>query len=140
MTIKHIPRIMTLKEIQDEVIAKYRIKIEPHSKCWRRMHAHVKQRKICKWIQKSSLQCTFDLFHEIGHIETTTSSMRRAESEYYATIWAIDRFNEYNLEVPDNVMRVYHEYIQEEIARGKRRGGTGYGELDIYKYAGIKRN
>lgn len=130
---------MTLKEIQDEVIAKYRIKIEPHSKCWRRMHAHVKQRKICKWIQKSSLQCTFDLFHEIGHIETTTSSMRRAESEYWATVWAIDRFKEYNLEVPDKVMRVYHEYIQEEIARGKRRGGKGYGNLDIYRYAGIKR-
>lgn len=45
---------MNYKEIQNEVINKYRIKIEEHSTCWGRMHAHVKERKICKWHQKNS--------------------------------------------------------------------------------------
>ena len=131
---------MKLTDIQNEVILKYRIKIDEHSKCYSRMHAHVKERRVCKWHQKGSLQCTFELFHEIGHIETNKSWMRRAESEYYATIWAIDRFKEYGLEVPEKTMHEYQRYILEEVARGKRRGGTGYQEMNIYTYAGINKS
>ena len=131
---------MSLKDIQTEVIKKYNIKIEKHSTCWGRMHAHVKERKICKWVPKSSVQCTFDLFHEIGHIETTKSNMRRAESEYYATCWAIDRCKEYNIEIPDSIMTLYQAYILREIARGKRRGGAGYKEMNLYKYYGIDKS
>ena len=85
---------MTLVEIQNEAIQKYRIDICDGSKCnndWSRTHAHVKQRRICKWKQCSSIKSTFELFHEIGHIETHTSKMRRCESEYAATVWAVER-------------------------------------------------
>lgn len=124
-------------DIQNEVISKYRVTIDQHSHCWGRMHAHVRERRICKFVKKNSVKTTFDLFHEIGHIETTKAGMRRAEEEYYATCWAIDRCKEYGLEVPEETLHVYQRYILMEVARGKRRGGSNYGEMNIYKYYGI---
>ena len=62
--------------------------------------------------------------------------MRRAEEEYSATCWAIDRFKEYGLEVTDSILHIYQRYVYSEVARGKRRGGTGYAELNLYKYTG----
>lgn len=114
---------MTHKQIQDEVIAKYNVKINTNSTCWYRTHAHVKERMVCKWKQASSMVCTFTLFHEIGHIETTKSSMRRCESEYYATMWAIERCKEYGLKIPEKIIKVYQDYIDMERDRGVRRGG-----------------
>lgn len=125
---------MTFKEIQDQVIEEYRIDICDGTKCkndWSRTHAHVKIRRVCKWKQSSSIQSTFILFHEIGHIETTKSTMRRAESEYYATVWALEKAKEYGLEVPEKTINNYQRYINREIERGKRRGGTGYGTLKL---------
>ena len=46
---------MTYKEIQNEVIKKYRIDICDGTRCkdgdWSRTHAHVKTRRVCKWKQ-----------------------------------------------------------------------------------------
>jgi hypothetical protein len=126
----------TFSQIQDEVIIRYGVHIVEHSHCWGRTHAHVKERKICKWKRANSLKSTFTLLHEIGHIMTTTSKMRRAEEEYYATTWAIDRCKEYGLEIPDSVIEDYQIYILREIDRGKRRGGAGYEEFNLYQYAG----
>lgn len=125
---------MTYKEIQNEVIEEYRIDLCDGTKCkrdWRRTHAHVRERRVCKWKQSNSIQSTFTLFHEIGHIETTKSYMRRAESEYYATVWAIEKCREYGLDIPDKIIADYQRYIDMEIDRGIRRGGTGYGKLDL---------
>lgn len=116
---------MTIREIQDEVIRRYRIKLDEHSQCWSRMHAHIRERRICKWHPKSSLRATFDLFHEIGHIETTKGCMRRCESEFYATEFAIGLFKQYGLEVTKSIREVYQEYIWNELDRGIRRGGQG---------------
>lgn len=125
---------MSYIDIQNEVIERYKIDLCDGTKCkndWRRMHAHVKERRVCKWKQASSVRATFDLFHEIGHIETTKSCMRRAESEYYATMWAIERCKEYKIEIPDRIIKVYQDYIDMEIDRGKRRGGKYYGNLKL---------
>ena len=122
---------MTLIDIQNEVIKRYRITISDGKGCWRRMHAHIKERKVCKWKPKSSLRATFDLFHEIGHIETKKSTMRRAESEYYATVWAIERFKEYHLDIPRKIIEIYQDYIDRELRRGLRRGGSDYAELKL---------
>ena len=128
-------------EIQNEVIKKYRIDLCDGTKCkdgdWGRTHAHIKQRRVCKWIQANSIQSTFELFHEIGHIETTKSEMRRAEEEYYATVWAIERCKEYNLEVPEKIVEEYQDYVDMEIARGKRRGGSGYNEKTLSNLMGL---
>ena len=121
----------TMIDIQNEVIRQYNIDICDGSKCdndWRRTHAHVKQRRVCKWKQASSILSTFTLFHEIGHIETTTSKMRRCEEEYYATVWAVEKLREYGLanKITDPIKTLYQEYIWRELDRGVRRGGSGY--------------
>ena len=129
---------MTLKEIQDEVVKKYRITLDEHSKCWSRIHAHIRERRICKWHQKASLRATFDLFHEIGHIETTKSKMRRCEEEFYATEFAIELFKQYGLEVPETTLEVYQEYIWRELDRGIRRGGWYYPTKEALTLTGYK--
>ena len=130
----------SLLDIQQEVIAKYHIVIDEHSTCRQRMHAHVDERRICKFVAKNSIRCTFDLFHEIGHCETHKKSYRRAEQEYFATCWAIDKCKEYRLDIPEEVMHVYQRYVLQEVARGKRLGGSNYKEMNLYKYAGINKS
>lgn len=122
---------MNCKDIQNEVITKYRIDLCDGTKCkndWTRMHAHPKERRVCKWKPANSAETTFHLFHEIGHIETTTSTMRRCESEYFATVWAIDRMREYGLlgKISDKLKNLYQRYIYNELDRGIRRGGKNY--------------
>ena len=125
---------MSYTEIQNEVIKKYRIDICDGTKCkndWQRTHAHPKQRRVCKWKQANSIQSTFTLLHEIGHIETTQSWMRRAESEYHATVWAINECKKNGIEVPATIIKKYQDYIDMEKDRGIRRGGKGYGALKL---------
>ena len=126
-------------DIQNELIAKYRIDLCDGSKCkddWSRTHAHVRERRICKWKQANSFVSTFTLFHEVGHIENNDSKMRRAEEEYYATVWAIDRLREYGIRTPQSTLFKYQRYILLEKARGVRRGARRYDELNLYKHAG----
>ena len=118
--------------IQNEVIQKYRIDICDGTKCeddWSRTHAHIKMRRVCKWKHKNSIASTFTLFHEIGHVETTKSKMKRYEEEYHATVWAIQKCKEYDLEVPETLIKTYQDYIDMEMDRGIRRGGNGYKRL-----------
>ena len=122
---------MKFTEIQNEVIKKYCIDICDGTKCsndWRRTHAHIKERRVCKWNQSNSIKSTLTLFHEIGHIETTKPSMRRCESEYYATVWAIEKLREYGIlnKVSDTQKNLYQNYIYMELDRGLRRGGKDY--------------
>lgn len=124
-------------DIQNEIIRKYRVDICDGTKCkndWSRTHAHVRQRRVCKWKQANSVQSTFTLLHEVGHIETTRSGMRRCEEEYYATVWALERCKEYGINVPEKLVREYQEYIDEERDRGIRRGGTGYKAYSLLAY------
>lgn len=123
-------------QIQNEEIVKYNIDICDGTKCkndWSRTHAHIRQRRVCKWQQKNSIESTFTLLHEIGHIMTTKAWMRRAESEYFATVWAIKECTDLGLKVPQKVINDYQRYIDMEIARGERRGGSGYGNLQLIK-------
>lgn len=117
---------MTYKQIQDDVINKYRIDICDGTKCdndWRRTHAHVKERRVCKWKQANSMRSTFTLLHEVGHIQTTKSGMRRYQSEYYATTWAMEEAKQYGLTVPKDITKRYGKYVLMELDRGVRRGG-----------------
>ena len=126
---------MTYAQIQDHVIKKYRIDLCDGTKCkdgdWSRTHAHVKQRRVCKWKRANSIQSTFTLLHEVGHIETTKSGMRRAEEEYYATVWALERCKEYGIIVPQKTIDLYQRYIDYTKRRGERRGGAGYAALSL---------
>lgn len=117
------------EQIQQELVQKYDIDICNGTKCkndWRRTHAHVKERRVCKWKQSNSITSTFTLLHEIGHIMTTKSTMRRCESEYYATVWALEEAKKYNIEIPLKTIEQYQKYIYMELDRGLRRGGSWY--------------
>ena len=109
--------------IQQAEIENYGITINECSACRGRMHAHPKKRTICKWHPKNSMRATFDLFHEIGHVVTHRSDMRRCESEYEATVFAIDLCRLNGLEVPEQIRKVYQDYIYLELDRGVRRHG-----------------
>ena len=115
---------MRYTDIQNEAISRYGIHLDPCSACWGRTHAHIRERRICKWHAKNSAQATFELLHEIGHCETTTARMRRCEAEFYATQWAIDRCREYGVEIPAKTLELYQNYILREYDRGIRRGGA----------------
>lgn len=120
-------RAKSFLEIQKEIIENYKIVIVENSTCKSRMHTHCDgTRRICKWQPKNSIVATFDLLHEVGHIMTTTSKMRRVEAEFYATIWAIERCKEYGLEIPTLILNRYQKYIDMELDRGLRRGGANY--------------
>ena len=130
---------MRYVDIQNEVINKYRIDICDGTKCandWSRTHAHIRLRRVCKWVRANSLESTFTLFHEIGHIVNNKSTMRRCEEEYYATVWAIDELKKYGIKVPLKLIDRYQRYISLEMDRGIRRNGLGYdeNELDLVKY------
>lgn len=126
---------MNYKDIQNEVVKKYRIDLCDGTRCddgdWDRTHAHPKKRRVCKWKQANSIQSTFTLFHEIGHIEANQGWMRRAEQEYFATVWAIDECKKYGIEVPAKIINEYQAYIDMTKDRGTRRGGAGYAELKL---------
>jgi hypothetical protein len=113
--------------IEKELVEKYRVIINTNSTCWSRTHAHCNgTRIICKYQYSNSIISLFTLAHEIGHIMTKTSKMRRCESEYYATVWAIQELHKYGLKVPEQKIQEYQRYVYRELSRGLRRGGTGY--------------
>ena len=120
-------------EIQNEIIKNYRVRISAGCPLGyrTRTHAHPKLRQVCKWKQSNSLSSTFTLLHEVGHIETDRAGMRRAEQEYYATMWALDKCKEYSIEVPSALLEKYQNYIDMEKARGLRCGGKGYATLKL---------
>lgn len=127
---------MNFTDIQNEVIKKYNIILCDGTMCdgtkcphaWRRTHSCGMERKIYKWDFTNSIEATVTLFHEVGHQETHTSKMRRCESEYYATVWAIDRLREYGIldKVSTKQKELYQNYIYRELDRGIRRGGKNY--------------
>ena len=123
-------------QIQEEVIEKYKIVIVENSTCYGRTHAHCDgTRRICKWNKANSISSTFTLLHEVGHIMTTTSKMRRCEEEYYATIWALEKCKEYGIEPNENILKSYQNYINRELKRGLNRKGSNYREsYDLSKY------
>lgn len=126
---------MSYTDIQNEVIKEYRIDLCDGTRCkegdWSRTHAHPRLRRVCKWKQVNSIQSTFTLFHEIGHIEANNSKMRRAEEEYYATLWAIWCCDRYHLTIPPKTIELYQDYIDREKSRGVRRGGSGYDDYQL---------
>lgn len=122
-------------DIQNRLITEHNIIIDTNSHCWSRTHAHVKERRICKWNRANSIRSTFTLAHEIGHVMTHKSTMRRCESEYYATRWAIDKLESMGVDIPLDILQRYQNYIDRELDRGLRRGGKHYPSFDEMKIA-----
>lgn len=54
----------------------------------------------------------FDIYHEIGHLETNTLDMERYMEEYTATIWAIKACGKRKIYVSPQTIMVYQDYIR----------------------------
>lgn len=64
-----------------------------------------------KIIQNPSEWSLFAFLHEIGHILTNTSKMKRCEQEYAATQWALDEARKIGFAVPYGFIVTYQNYI-----------------------------
>ena len=53
----------------------------------------------------------FAFLHEIGHIMTNTTKMKRCTQEYLATQWAIDEAKRIGFNVPKDYIETYQDYI-----------------------------
>ena len=53
----------------------------------------------------------FATLHEIGHIMTNTTKMKRCTQEYLATQWAIDEAKRIGFNVPKDYIETYQDYI-----------------------------
>lgn len=118
---------MKYTEIQQELVKQYRIDLCDGTKCKNdrsRTHAHLRGRRVCKWCAKNSFESTFTLMHEIGHIENNWAGLRRCEEEYFATMWAIQKCKELGMRIQKKTIKFYQDYIDLEIERGVRRGGS----------------
>lgn len=131
-------------DLQQLIVKKYAIQLVEDSKCKSRTHAHCDgTRRICKFTIKNSVISLFTLCHEVGHIMTYKTKMRRCESEFYATVWAMQELDKLNVVIPINILDDYQQYIYREMDRGLRRGGTYYfsrDDLNIYNYKYITLN
>lgn len=128
-------------DIQRDVVERYSVELCDGSLCrndWHRTHAHVKTRRVCKWSAKNSAQATFELMHEIGHIETSKTTMRRCEAEYYATLWAMKCAESYGMTIPAKTLELYQKYIFLEYMRGVRRGGK-LPDIESFRLPGAER-
>ena len=108
--------------LQEQAIRDYRIVMRPDSDCWKRTHAHVDQRMICKHTPKESYASLFLLLHEIGHIETHKPGMKRCEQESEAVRWSIAKLRELGLPVKRRQLASYKKYVRMTYDRGVRRG------------------
>ena len=63
----------------------------------------------------------FDIYHEIGHLETNTLDMESYQQEYLATVWAIHACNERNIYIPPRIITMYQRYIYEHRDKSPNR-------------------
>lgn len=112
-------------DIQDKLLKQYPVTLCDGTMCiddWSRTHAHKKEKKVCKWIRKNSVESTFELAHEIGHIYAKHGSGgKRFSEEFYATEFAVTTLTSMGVTIPDKTLTDYKDYILMEWDRGYRR-------------------
>ena len=65
----------------------------------------------------------FAFLHEVGHIMTNTTKMKRCEQEFLATQWALKEAKRIGFHVPEAYVRVYQQYIWNWHEAGRRLKG-----------------
>lgn len=104
----------TLLETQNEIINKYKNTINFRVNNKDCAYCYVKEKIIYlngRDLLYPTAESLFDLLHEIGHIITNTSKMKRCEEEYYATQWAIKEMKEYGYTISNKRKKEFQQYI-----------------------------
>lgn len=65
----------------------------------------------------------FDLLHEIGHIKTNKTGMKRCMEEYLATQWALDHAKKYKVKVTKGLINIFQKYIWDWRETGIKHKG-----------------
>lgn len=89
----------------------------------RDFYALIVSRKVIlpKSIKKEQTEWSlFAFLHEIGHILTNRSTMKRYEMEYLATQWALDEAKRIGFQVPREYISTYQRYINSYAKKIKR--------------------
>ena len=75
----------------------------------------------------------FAFLHEIGHILTNTTQMKRCEQEYLATQWALDESKKLGFKVAKETIVKYQYYIYRWRWKGIRLNGKNMPTEDDLK-------
>ena len=76
--------------------------------------SYLKSRRVClpaDTFSNPTVWSVFAFLHEVGHIKTNTTKMKRYEQEYHATQWAIKEAKRRGFKVPKNIINIYQKYI-----------------------------
>lgn len=104
----------TICELQYEVINKYKEIIDFRVSSQTVAYCYVPERIVYIHTHDflyPTVNSFFDLLHEIGHILTNTSDMKRCQEEFYATEWAINEMKKYGYELSDERKNEFQQYI-----------------------------
>ena len=66
----------------------------------------------------------FAFLHEIGHIMTNSTKMKRCVQEYLATQWAINEAKRIGFIIPDSFLKTYQNYILKWRTTGIKCGAN----------------
>lgn len=64
----------------------------------------------------------FAFLHEIGHVLTNKSDMKRCQQEFLATQWAIKEAKRIGFDVPPSYIKTYQDYIWKWRDKGIKCG------------------
>lgn len=101
-------------QIQNNLMEKYRDTISFRITNEKGAYCYIPERIIylsCNNFLNPTPNSLFDLLHEIGHIMTNKSGMKRCEEEYYATQWAIEEIKKYGYEISNKRKDEFQQYI-----------------------------
>lgn len=77
-------------------------------------YSHIKERQVVmsliNWVTPTEWSA-FAFLHEVGHVVTNTTKMKRYEQEFLATQWAIDKAKEFGFKVSKSTQNTYQNYI-----------------------------
>ena len=85
---------------------------------------HLPKRIIENYFKNITEWDLFAFFHEIGHIETNTTKMKRYYQEYLATEWAVKKSKEIGFKPSDKILKTYQNYIWKWRDFSERRSKT----------------
>ena len=116
----------TLSEIQYNIINQYKSTIDFRVCSNEVAYCYVPEKIVYIYNRNllyPSVESLFDLLHEIGHIMTNTSKMKRCEEEYYATQWAMKEIKSYDLNLPEKRKQEFQDYIYKWRETGIKLNG-----------------
>ena len=108
----------------DKIINEYSGKYEFHSTKEYSAYCYIGTKEIYIPESYKRYPCSkflFDIYHEIGHLETNSLDMESYQQEYLATVWAIKTCNKRKIRIAPQTIAMYQRYIGEHRDKSPNR-------------------